>query len=253
MLAVGGYHRVIGGQRPQRSGGHRLLADIQMEESPNLGFPVQLRALLFHAAHPHHVGQQASRKVMVGHIDTARMSGSPFVSTVDVSPSGSPSSRAFSKRRMIFPLRVCGSVVDELDFLRRDRGAQPLARVAEQFQPQLFVGGEPVLERDERLHHLADRRVRFADDCCLGDRRMIGQRVFHLERSDQVPGGLDHVVGAADEPEVAVGVALGEIPGEVEPVGEALAVALLLVQVAAEHRRPARLAVPVRPRRPAPR
>jgi hypothetical protein len=42
---------------------------------------------------------------------------------------------------------------------------------------------------------------------------MLHQHAFDLERTDQVPGGLDHVVGAADEPEVAVGIAHREIAG----------------------------------------
>ena len=87
----------------------------------------------------------------------------------------------------------------------------------------------PSLSGDERLDQLADGRVGLADDSRLGHRRMIGQRVLHLERTDQVPGGLDHVVGAADEPEVAVRVALGEVAGQIQVVGEALAVALFLV------------------------
>ena len=41
----------------------------------------------------------------------------------------------------------------------------------------------------------------------LGHRRMLHQRALDLERADQVAGRLDHVVGAADEPEVAVGIA----------------------------------------------
>ena len=59
-----------------------------------------------------------------------------------------------------------------------------------------------------------------------------------LERADQVAGRLDDVVGAPDEPEPAVGVAADDVAGEVPAVGEARSVALVVVQVAAEHRRP---------------
>jgi hypothetical protein len=54
-------------------------------------------------------------------------------------------------------------------------------------------------------------------------------------------GRLDDVVGAADEPVIAVGIALGEVAGEIPVAGEALGVALLLVEVAAHHRGPALL------------
>ena len=118
--------------------------------------------------------------------------------------------------------------VDELDLLRRDGGAKPLAGVAEDSGRSSSSAVQPVLESDERFHHLADGGIRFADHRRLGHRRMIGQRVFHLERPDEMPGGLDHVVRSADEPEVAVGVALYEISGQVHAVREALAVSVLL-------------------------
>ena len=44
-----------------------------------------------------------------------------------------------------------------------------------------------------------------------------GQHVFHLERTDQMSRGLDHIIGTADEPEVAVRVPLGEVAGQVQP------------------------------------
>jgi hypothetical protein len=55
----------------------------------------------------------------------------------------------------------------------------------------------------------------------LGDGRVLDQGALDLERADQVAGGLDDVVGASDEPEVAVGVASGEVAGEVPAVVEA--------------------------------
>ncbi|OIQ79942.1 hypothetical protein GALL_383180 [mine drainage metagenome] len=67
---------------------------------------------------------------------------------------------------------------------------------------------------------------------------MLEQRALDLERADQVARGLDHVVGPAEEPVEPVGVARHEVPGEVPAVHEAAAVAVVVVQVAAEHRRP---------------
>ena len=52
-------------------------------------------------------------------------------------------------------------------------------------------------------------------------------------------GGLDHIVRAADEPEIAVAIAPREIAGEVPAAGEAGAIALLVAEIAAEHGRPA--------------
>ncbi len=69
---------------------------------------------------------------------------------------------------------------------------------------------------------------------------MLHQRAFDFERPDEMAGGLDHVVGAADEPEIAFGVLFGEIAGEVPRTGETLSVALFLIQIAPHHRRPAR-------------
>ena len=174
----------------------------------------------------------ARREIVVGHGVTSLRLGRAFVSTVDVSPSGRPSSRAFSKRRMIFPLRVCGSASTNSISLGATAAPSRLRAWPSKSRRSVVVGGEPVLERDEGLDHLADGGIGLADDGRLGHRGMIGQRVLDLERTDQVPGGLDHVVGAADEPEVAVGVALDEVAGQVEAVGEALAVALFLVQIA---------------------
>ena len=53
-----------------------------------------------------------------------------------------------------------------------------------------------------------------------------------------MPGRFDDIIGPADEPEVAVGILLGEIAGEIPPAREAFAIALFFVQIAAKHRRP---------------
>ena len=113
--------------------------------------------------------------------------------------------------------------------------------MAEQVAAQRLGRREAGLQRDERLDDLAGHRVGLADHAGLGDRRVLHQRALDLERPDQMAGGFDHVVGAADEPVVAFRVAHREIAGQVPGAGEAFAVALVLVQVAAHHRRPAGL------------
>ena len=52
---------------------------------------------------------------------------------------------------------------------------------------------------------------------------------------------LDDVVGTPHEPEVAVGIPLCHVARQVPAIGEAFAVALILAEIAAEHRGPAGL------------
>ena len=102
--------------------------------------------------------------------------------------------------------------------------------MAEQFRAQRLGRLKAGLQRDERLDDLARHRVGLADHAGLGDRRMFHQRAFHLERADQMAGALDDVIGAADEPVIAVRVAHREIAGQIPSADEAFAIALLLVR-----------------------
>jgi len=81
-----------------------------------------------------------------------------------------------------------------VDFLGRDRGAQPLAGVAEQLAAQRFNRLEPGLERNEGLDHFAHDRVGLSDHAGLGHGGVFHQRAFHFERADQVAGRLDDIV-----------------------------------------------------------
>ena len=98
------------------------------------------------------------------------------------------------------------------------------------------------LQRDERGDRLALDLVRASDDRRLGDARMIDERALDLHRADAMSGDVDHVVDAAEQPEVAVGVALGAVAGEVDagaPLVPVLAdVAIGIAVDAAQHRRP---------------
>ena len=109
---------------------------------------------------------------------------------------------------MTLPLRVCGRCWSNVDLARarRRRGGGVRRRAA---VAQLVVRRVAAAQRDERLDQLAGHRVGLADHAGLGHRRVLHQRALDLERPDQVPGRLDHVVGAADEPEVAVVVHAG--------------------------------------------
>jgi hypothetical protein len=105
VLAIGRDHRVLRGERPHRAHRHRLLAYIKVEESPDLPGAVSLRGLLLEAPDPEHLAQERVAVLAGGR----RRGHRAPVSSVEVSPSGRPSSRAFRSRRMIFPLRVLGS------------------------------------------------------------------------------------------------------------------------------------------------
>ena len=98
----------------------------------------------------------------------------------------------------------------------------------------------PSLSATIRLDHLAGGRIGNADHAGLGDGRMLHQRAFHFERTDEMAGALDDVVGAADEPIVALAVPHREIAGEIPAADETFAIALLFIEVGAHHRRPAR-------------
>ena len=121
-----------------------------------------------------------------------------------MSPSGRPSSRAFSKRRIILPERVLGITSTGSYLARSDRRGQPLPREPHQFTPQVgrpFVIG---VEGNERLHDLHGDRIGLANHARFSNGRVLDQCAFDLERPDKVTGRVDHVVRPALEPEIPV-------------------------------------------------
>ena len=72
------------------------------------------------------------------------------------------------------------------------------------------------LHGDERRDGLTLDLVRPADHRGFGHLRVIDQRALHLHRADAVAGDVQHVVHAAEQPEVAVVVALGAVAGEID-------------------------------------
>ena len=87
-------------------------------------------------------------------------------------------------------------------------------------------------QHDERLDDVAAVGIGRSDDRRLEHRRMLEQRALDLERSDAVGARRDHVVGAADEPKVAVVVELRAVAGEI-PLAAARRARLVLVLVVA--------------------
>ena len=138
-----------------------------------------------------------------------------------MSPISCPSSFAFSTRRRILPLRVFGSLVDELDLLRHRQRRQPLAHevhdarargprsrvkpgrsATNAFTTSMFTGSGLPIAADS------------ATAACSSSALSISNG------PDQVPAGVDHVVVAPAEPEVAVGVEAGLVAADVPAVQE---------------------------------
>jgi len=80
-------------------------------------------------------------------------------------------------------------------------------------------------------------RILDADHGALGDGPVLEQRRLDLERADAVARGLDDVVVAADEPEVAVRVPVGAIAREVVAVAEGVLVGFAVLPVFLEQTR----------------
>ena len=75
------------------------------------------------------------------------------------------------------------------------------------------LGG--LLERHERHDRLAGRLVGRADDRGLCDGRVADERVLHLGGREPVARDVHDVVDPAEEPQVAVVVALGAVAREI--------------------------------------
>src|SRR5215470_11014952 len=77
------------------------------------------------------------------------------------------------------------------------------------------ICGDAGLQDGETAGDLALELVVHADHRAFGDGGMTGQYLFHLARGQPVPGDVDDVVGAAHHIEVAVGVAVASVAGDV--------------------------------------
>ncbi len=77
---------------------------------------------------------------------------------------------------------------------------------------------EPGREHQVGLGHRQAQRVRARHHGHFGHGLVLDQHALQLERADAVVRGLEHVVGAAHEGDVAVGVARGDVAGVVVAV-----------------------------------
>ena len=81
------------------------------------------------------------------------------------------------------------------------------ARRRRSLAPASRIGSQPGGEDHERLGHREPHGIGARHHRRLGHRLVLDQRALQLERADAVVGRLEHVVGAADVGDVAVGVA----------------------------------------------
>src|SRR3954471_19185095 len=148
--------------------------------------------------------------------------------------------------------------IDEFDFLGVLVGSELVLHMQLQLLHQLRVEGARVARRDGALF----QHVRREHDVCLDqraalpvgfghhrgvdDRGVLDQAVLDLARPDAVTSGLEHVVGPPLVPEIAVGIARGEVAGAA-PVARELALRRPRFVPGAEEEDRVRIAVHVEP------
>ena len=77
-------------------------------------------------------------------------------------------------------------------------------------------------QHDEGLDDLGALRIGLADDSDLGNRLMLDDAAFDIERADAVAGGGDDdVVVSADKEDMTIGILLHGIAGQVPITAEA--------------------------------
>ena len=142
---------------------------------------------------------------------------------------------------MIFPERVFGSSGVKTMFAGFAIAPIFARDVVAQLLEHLDRALVAALQRHVGDDRLARGRVRAAADGRLGDPLVVDERRLDLDRRDAMPRDVHHVVDAAEEPEVAVGVDAGAVAREVDtrealPVGRAEA--RVVAVDPARHRRP---------------
>ena len=116
---------------------------------------------------------------------------------------------------MILPLRVLGSASVKRIASGLANLPISLATCSASSALRLARRRLSLLERDEHHQRLALELVGPADGRGFGDRRVRDERALDLGGADAVAGDVEHVVDAADDPEVAVFVAARAVAGEV--------------------------------------
>ena len=119
---------------------------------------------------------------------------------------------------MILPERVFGrSAAKRISIRPRDR-ADLLDDVLLELVGERGRRLDAFFDGDERRNRLAFDLVRTSDDRGFGDLRVIDERALDFHRAEPMPGDVQHVVDAAEQPEEAVLVAPRAVAGEVRAV-----------------------------------
>ena len=164
--------------------------------------------------------------------------------SVVVSPSERPSATSRRRRRMILPERVLGRSGVKSRYLGRAMAPMTGRRGRAARAASSSLVAHAGARDDEGEDGLPGQRVVLADHGRLRDGRVVDERRLDLDGADAVAGDVHDVVHAAQQPEVAVVVALGAVAREVQareaaPVGGLVA---LRVAVDAAQHAPARVA-----------
>src|SRR5581483_5823954 len=114
-----------------------------------------------------------------------------------------------------FAAHRSGQLVNELDLawilVGRGGAFAMLLELAHHRFAALGAG----FEADKRLDERTAIGIGARHHRRFHDRRMFEQNAFDLERSNPIAGRDDNVVGATDEPQIAVAIAPREVAGEV--------------------------------------
>ena len=103
----------------------------------------------------------------------------------------------------------------ELDQIRRRNRADLAADPVLQLLLEVLARRDALHQRDIGIDALSLDVVRIADDRSLGDAVVRDQRALDLGRAHAMAGHVDHVIDAAGDPVIAVGIAPAAVAGEV--------------------------------------
>ncbi len=84
-----------------------------------------------------------------------------------------------------------------------------------EFLLQFFALGNAVLERHEGIERLAFDVVRHGRDGGFGDFGVAHQRALHFRRADAMAGDVHHVIYAAEQPVITIGIHAAAVTGEI--------------------------------------
>ena len=104
----------------------------------------------------------------------------------------------------------------EADFVRRGHRADDRARRASSTPRAIPASAStPCLSVTKQTTRLALEFIGPPDHRRLGHRGVRDQRALDFRRAEAMPGDVEHVVDAADDPEIAVLVAPRAVAGEI--------------------------------------